>query len=575
MNQTIAIAYAPENQNAVNKILYDFKNTNIDFNLISSKDYLEPSIFNQLEHFNGPIILLISVNFLQSLACMRHSLSLVTKKSDQLVPILVNGLQPDPNSGELIEIPTAIDKIGDIIPYINYWQSKYLEARSHKNEIRSEESEKESFENYSIILRTVSSEAGETLRHLRKYSPPSLIECRNLKNRYQSVQAQIPDFPFQENLFLEDEMEMSPIEDVISYPTPQFMPVYREFEEEIIDNHNEETEEALEGEIGEREEAFEETFHFGSSSTMITDEDNNFDTSPKGGHEDLVNDENITFPSISPTLPIGTTDLNALPIAMDNPPESSLLFEDTKETEGPFNISEQNQEVAELSNETQTTENQIHQDTSESESSFDAAVSLFHQVEKQYVNDLDRQFFHLNLVLRETENNQQKINFLQSFIDKNPTFLASKLAISKIYQSQQHWDEAKTILEEILLISPNDSESMYELASLLISHFPDRLERAGNLLKQCLKQPTFPKEALYTYAIYLNNISNKPYKALEYYLKTIEVLPNHKFANYDIATFYFNEGEKKIAKEFYLKAVQNNPELQIPDNDLAFEVTTF
>jgi tetratricopeptide (TPR) repeat protein len=149
------------------------------------------------------------------------------------------------------------------------------------------------------------------------------------------------------------------------------------------------------------------------------------------------------------------------------------------------------------------------------------------------------------------------------------------LAISKIYQSQQHWDEAKTILEEILLISPNDSESMYELASLLISHFPDRLERAGNLLKQCLKQPTFPKEALYTYAIYLNNISNKPYKALEYYLKTIEVLPNHKFANYDIATFYFNEGEKKIAKEFYLKAVQNNPELQIPDNDLAFEVTTF
>lgn len=142
MNQSIAIAYAPENQSAANKILHDFKNTNLDFKLISSSDYLEPSIYNQLEHFNGPIILLISVNFLQSLACMQHTLSLVTKKSDQLVPILVNGLQPDPMSGELKEIATAIDKIGDIIPYINYWQSQYLEARSHKNEIRSDESEK-------------------------------------------------------------------------------------------------------------------------------------------------------------------------------------------------------------------------------------------------------------------------------------------------------------------------------------------------------------------------------------------------------------------------------------------------
>lgn len=127
-------------------------------------------------------------------------------------------------------------------------------------------------------------------------------------------------------------------------------------------------------------------------------------------------------------------------------------------------------------------------------------------------------------------------------------------------------------MEEILLIHPNHAESIYELAGLLISHFPDKMERAGNLLKQCLRQPNYPKEALYTYAIYLNSISNKPYKALEYFLKTIEALPNHKFAYYDIATFYFNEGEKKIAREFYLKSVQNNPELKIPDNDLAFDV---
>jgi tetratricopeptide (TPR) repeat protein len=125
-----------------------------------------------------------------------------------------------------------------------------------------------------------------------------------------------------------------------------------------------------------------------------------------------------------------------------------------------------------------------------------------------------------------------------------------------------------------LLIEPNHGESLYELASIIISHFPEKMERAGNLLKQCINQSSFPKEALYTYAIYLSNISNKPYKALEYYLKTIEVLPNHMFAYYDLATFYLDEGEKKIAREFYLKAIQNNPELKVRKNDLAFEVDT-
>ncbi|MEY4029814.1 MAG: hypothetical protein RJA90_1013 [Bacteroidota bacterium] len=210
----------------------------------------------------------------------------------------------------------------------------------------------------------------------------------------------------------------------------------------------------------------------------------------------------------------------------------------------------------------------------ETESSLEAATSLYKQIEKQYPTDVERQFFHLKLVLREAENEHQKIGFLQHFIERNGHQTEAKLALSKILLSQKKWEEAKTVLEELLLIEPNHGESLYELASILITHFPEKMERAGGLLKQCIKQSSFPKEALYTYAIYLSNISNKPYKALEYYLKTIEVLPNHKFAYYDLATFYLYEGEKKIAREFYLKAIQNNPELKIPENDLAFEVDT-
>lgn len=544
MNQVVALAYCQENQASVNKILQDFKNTNIQFKLVSSSSHAEPSIFNQLEHFDGPIVLLISVNFLRSLSCMQNTLSLVTRKANNLVPILVNGTESDPMTSELQEVPTTIDKIGDIIPYINYWQSQYLEARSRKTEIRADESEKMEFENHSNLLRMLSSEAGETLRHLRKFLPPSLVECRSLKNKYQLLQDQLIEFPFQDNLFLEDEPEQI-IENDLSFPPPFSIPEYKVFEEEEID-------------VAPSSEIDSGEFNFMSSS-----------------NEDSVSEEIYEF---KPTLPIGTTDLT-LPRTEQAAPEDSFTFE-TSVTKVEEIVKEEDEEKEEITIKEEK-EKQIEQEVEEqvlpaveTESSLEAATSLYKQIEKQYPTDVERQYFHLKLVLREAENEHQKIGFLQHFIERNGHQTEAKLALSKILLSQKRWEEAKTVLEELLLIEPNHGESLYELASILITHFPEKMERAGSLLKQCIKQSSFPNDALYTYAIYLSSISNKPYKALEFYLKTIEVLPNHKFAYYDLATFYLIEGEKKIAREFYLKAIQNNPELKVPENDLAFEVDT-
>lgn len=553
MNQVVALAYCQENQASVNKILQDFKNTNIQFKLVSSNSHSEPAIYNQLENFDGPIVLLISVNFLRSISCMQNTLSLVTRKANNLVPILVNGTESDPMTGELKEVPTTIDKIGDIIPYINYWQSQYLEARSRKTEIRADELEKMEFENHSNLLRMLSSEAGETLRHLRKFLPPSLVECRSLKNKYQLLQDQLIEFPFQDNLFLEDEPEQI-IENELSFPPPFSIPEYTVFEEEEI-------------EVAPSSEIDSGEFNFSSSSNEDSTILTNIEDEEKENIDYLASDEIIESKQ---TLPIGTTDLS-LPRTEQAVPEVSITFEPSV-NKVEENIKEEEEEKEE--NMIKEIEKEELPLIVETESSLEAATSLYKQIEKQYPTDVERQFFHLKLVLREAENEHQKIGFLQHFIERNGHQTEAKLALSKILLSQKKWEEAKTVLEELLLIEPNHGESLYELASILITHFPEKMERAGGLLKQCIKQSSFPKEALYTYAIYLSNISNKPYKALEYYLKTIEVLPNHKFAYYDLATFYLYEGEKKIAREFYLKAIQNNPELKIPENDLAFEVDT-
>jgi tetratricopeptide (TPR) repeat protein len=367
------------------------------------------------------------------------------------------------------------------------------------------------------------------------------------------------EFPFQDNLFLEDEPEQT-IEDDLSFPPPIPITEYIVFEEEEI-------------EVASSSDIYSGEFNFTSSSNedstiLINNE-----------YEEIVNVDHLVSDEITEpiqTLPIGTTDLT-LPRTEQAAPEVSFTFETSviKEEEILKEVEEEKEDITIKEEEEEQKEQEAVEQvlpTVETESSLEAATSLYKQIEKQYPTDVERQYFHLKLVLREAENDHQKISFLQHFIERNGHQTEAKLALSKILLSQNKWEEAKSVLEELLLIDPNHGESLYELASIIISHFPEKMERAGNLLKQCIKQSSFPKEALYTYAIYLSNISNKPYKALEYYLKTIEGLPNHKFAYYDLATFYFNEGEKKIAKEFYLKAIQNNPELKIRDNDLAFEV---
>ncbi|NNE28165.1 MAG: SDR family NAD(P)-dependent oxidoreductase, partial [Saprospiraceae bacterium] len=58
--------------------------------------------------------------------------------------------------------------------------------------------------------------------------------------------------------------------------------------------------------------------------------------------------------------------------------------------------------------------------------------------------------------------------------------------------------------------------------------------------------------------------------AIPYFKKSLSFEPDHEFANYDLALIYFDLGEKTIAKEFYIRAFQNNPELRTIVNDTAF-----
>ena len=85
------------------------------------------------------------------------------------------------------------------------------------------------------------------------------------------------------------------------------------------------------------------------------------------------------------------------------------------------------------------------------------------QIEKQYPTDVERQYFHLKLVLREAENEHQKIGFLQHFIERNGHQTEAKLALSKILLSQKKWEEAKTVLNSYLKNNTSVNMSFYKV----------------------------------------------------------------------------------------------------------------
>jgi len=525
--QAFALAYHPENRGEAQQILSDFQSTGMSILEIAPSDYNEPSIFDQLVDFDGPILLLLSKNFLLSLASMQKALSLISAKESQVIPVLVSGLQPEEGTGLMVSVPTQISKIGDIIVYINYWQNQYLSSRSHRNDHTKNDTEQTAFEHYTHVLRQVSSEAGEFLRHIKRLEPIPLEEMRLQSNKYAALQDKLPHFSFRDDLFLEDPIpqeipETSPYFDHASYQQAITQEPYRVFEEEEI--------EVIEAD-GKNDQALENPFDFGNAS------------------QDSLPSESALIESSPLEEPFDN--LEPLPLLAEESPEPS-----------PSPTYEMPSLPVEHS---QAEEPKLSPGTSR-----DAAISLLNQVSNQYPEDGDRQYFHLKLVLRETSDPKEQIRLLQDFRLKNRNNQEVTYELTERLKKQERWEEVKTIYEEFLLQSPRSAKILYELASLFITRFPDKIDRAGFLLTQCMEQVDYPKEVLYTYAIYLQSIANNPYKAVEYLLKTIEHFPNHPFAYYDIATFYFQEGERKIAREFYERAIQNNPELKVPANDLAF-----
>ena len=155
----IGLAYCVDNEDTargIQSLLSNYAQFRI---FVAGGDNGNLPLAEQIRQFGGPCILLVSDNFLRSAACMYGGLSLVQDMQYRLLPVVVDGKK----DGR--DVSTSFERVTDIIQYINYWQDQYLDLRRQRHELSG--LDEDTFNEHLRLVREISSEAGEFLRHLR------------------------------------------------------------------------------------------------------------------------------------------------------------------------------------------------------------------------------------------------------------------------------------------------------------------------------------------------------------------------------------------------------------------------
>ncbi|PSR12685.1 MAG: hypothetical protein DA408_06435 [Bacteroidetes bacterium] len=159
----IALAYCADNQAYADQIQQELAPV-ADFQMVAISRDQGTSLTQTLAAFTGPIVLLLSDNFLRSTKCMEQGLTMLNTHQNRILPVVIPGYQvQEDGSKEVVE--TSFERVSDIIQYINFWQDRYLDLRRQKRE--DPDLDNPGFSEHLRIVRDISGEAGEHIRLLR------------------------------------------------------------------------------------------------------------------------------------------------------------------------------------------------------------------------------------------------------------------------------------------------------------------------------------------------------------------------------------------------------------------------
>lgn len=515
----------------------------------------ELTLAEQLRDFDGTILLLISDNFLRSEHCMNRALQLVQQKTGNILPIVIEGRTKDESTGQWTNTPTKFERIGDIIPYINFWQNKYLDLRSQKRKFESEnESDKRDELNENLrVLRQVSSEASEflrVLRNMRYFQYPDFIE-NHLQAFFEFVEDPAEWTAFkakahQLNLTVADkDLPTQIVEPSHPEPTPEVVvtPTVELYHPQV--EVPAVTPEAVETELT-GEELAENLENLG---VVIAE------------HVDTISDEPLEIPALDATIDDATPALTEEEPVVETPAEAPAFDHDDDYEDDEDEDEEVNEKIGDLIRQARGMV---------SSGQVEPGINFMKQAIKTYPGSAELHYFYGLILAQNTRDVSGALEQLNLATESDPEHEAAYFLLGELAELQGDFNVARSNYERLVDINDDFTDVFYRLGTVLQANFPEEVEYAAKCFKRAAKRNPGNVDAHYQYASLLADVLGKTDKAEEYFLKTLAIQPKHPFANYDLALIYHTAGDASKALQFYEAAIANNPELQTPENEIAF-----
>ena len=149
------------------EIQNNLEQVGIDVKLLSSDLPGGEYLFERLQNSTSQSLVLISNAFLKDPNCVYNAFENIKQMMSEgkLISLIAPQFYVQDNKVE--KTATKIEKIGDMIKFMNYWQESYLELRKNLRRDDLSLAEKQKLSQDLSVVRPISSEMGELLRLLK------------------------------------------------------------------------------------------------------------------------------------------------------------------------------------------------------------------------------------------------------------------------------------------------------------------------------------------------------------------------------------------------------------------------
>lgn len=558
--KTLGLAYCIDNAAVASAIEQQLSSAVDRFeHFAGNKDQPDRPIAEQLRGFNGPVLLIVSDNYLKTLSCMYRGLQMLQDRRSQLFPIIVDGVKTDDQTGQPINIPTHFDRVSDIIQYINFWQDQYLDMRRQKRHLH--DIDEDAFNEHLRIMREISSEAGEFLRVLRTIPHDSLEQLEHSDYeavfRFANASADWDTFKRQRlNVRMTAQPVPPPPPPVVEQPTAPVVDILPE-PEPVQETPEAESETDIEAAVPEVEETpvIEELPVL--EETVLEEHPQEEEVTPT--HESVVAEQPAEEFAPEPTP---TPDIEE---------ELSVIFS----TEDEDNYDDNSDDEAEAPGEATSLDSSLHElihqcwSLAEQGQVQEALLKIADAV-NSHPNISELRYNYAALLAQKGNDISGATRQLQTLLATNPEYDDAYYLLGDLAEQAGDYEQAFVNFRNLANNNSHYPEVFYRLGLLLVQHFEERHEEASAYFKKAIKRNKANTDAYYQYAVLMSEVFDKPKKAVKNFQETLRLQPHHPFAWYDLALLYHKKGDLKAAAEAYERAAAINPEVKTPENDLAF-----